>query len=382
MLYGLFLSLLLVYGIFVIYSIINGYKIKKENYLKFNDNLHLEILEKPVSDTIRGIAILMIMLAHIVQQLGDRLEIPFFGGIYIKLIVFTWGGVGVGVFFLLSGFGNMASLMKNFTKPNFSKINWILKRLIRLGISFIFSFILVVLNTKIFGVCKYSYKDLGLQFIQLKLPDCSTWYLKIQILLYILIFISFFLAGKIKIQEINKYYISSAIICTILVFFYAVVANFYLKLPDYWWKTCICFVVGVFLYLFKYGVLKKQENKGFKISLIVITFLLFSLSYIYTLKKPLSFLNIVSFSVISFAIIYFFDSFNVRSNILSKIGNISLELYLMHIGFMSIIETDCFSFMKECAVPFNIVLFISLSFIFAFGTNYLNTKIMKIIPLK
>lgn len=375
MLSVVFLSILLIYVVFVVYSAINGYRAKRFNIIESP-----KILEKSVTDTIRGIAIIMIMMAHIVQQLGDRLSIPIFGGNYIKLLVFSWGGVGVGLFFLLSGFGNMASLMKSFMNPVSSKVDWILKRLIRLVISFIFSFIFVVLFTKFFGVCEYDLKDLCLHFIQLKLPDCSTWYLKIQILLYVFIFVSFFLAGLFRTGEITRHSAISGIICAVFVFGYAFIANFYMKLPDYWWKTSLCFVVGVFLYLIRDWLVRKQGKKGFKFGIIAFTLLVFSFSYIFTLRKPLSFSNLIFFSGISFALVYFFDLFNVKSNILSKVGNISLELYLIHIGLMNVIETKIFFFMKEWTTVFNVVIFVVLSFILAFITNYLNTKVLKMIP--
>ena len=289
--------------------------------------------------------------------------------------------MGVGLFFLLSGFGNMASLMKSFMNPASSKTDWILKRLVRLVISFIFSFIFVVLFTKLFGVCEYDLKGLCLQFIQLKLPDCSTWYLKIQILLYVFIFVSFFCANIFKAKEITKYSTVSGIICAVFVLVYAFIANFYMKLPDYWWKTSLCFVGGAFLYLIRDWLAKRQSKKALKLGTILFTLLLFAISYILTLRKPSSFLNLIFFLEISFAIVYFLDLFNVRSNILSKVGNISLELYLIHIGLMNLIETNYFFFMKEWTIVFNVILFIILSFILAFATNYLNRKVMKIIPL-
>ena len=264
--------------------------------------------------------------------------------------------------------------------PALSKADWILKRLVRLVISFIFSFIFVVLFTKLFGVCEYDLKDLCLQFIQLKLPDCSTWYLKIQILLYVFIFVSFFCVNIFKAKEITNYSTVSGIICAVFVLGYAFIANFYMQLPDYWWKTSLCFVVGIFLYLIRDWLAKAQEKRNFKFWIILFAVFVFS-SYIFTLRNPFSFFNLIFFSGISIAIVYFLDLFNVRCNILSKLGNISLELYLLHIGLMNIIETKTFSFMKEWTVAFNVVFFVVLYFILAFSTNYLNTKVMKIIPL-
>ena len=85
----IFLFLLLIFAILIIFSVITGVKQKSIHY-KNNDKFFF--LDKTVTDTIRGISILMIMLAHIVQQLDDRLILNFTGGKYIKLIVFSWGG--------------------------------------------------------------------------------------------------------------------------------------------------------------------------------------------------------------------------------------------------------------------------------------------------
>ena len=85
--YTCLLLLLIFFGL-VIVSVINGII---QNILLAKSNGNKMFLDRSVTDTLRGIAILMIMLAHIVQQLGERLEFQFTGGKYIKLLVFSWG---------------------------------------------------------------------------------------------------------------------------------------------------------------------------------------------------------------------------------------------------------------------------------------------------
>ena len=365
----IFLLLLLVFVALIIFSVITGVK---QKYINYNNNDKFFFLDKTVTDTIRGISILMIMLAHIVQQLDDRLVLNFTGGKYIKLIVFSWGGVGVGIFFLLSGYGNLVSIGKVINNKSL-RINWILKRIIRLIVSFLFSFLFVVFITKLLGVCHYDCQGLCLHFIQLKLPDCSTWYLKIQILLYFLLFLSFIITGLIK----NKNNVIIALLfLTVFVLCYDLIAFYCLKLPDYWWKTSFCFVFGTLLYYIKSKVEKKLQNRIYNWICFFVVLLIFSFSYILSIRNTASLVSLFLFAMISASICYMLNIFNVSNKFLSRIGHISLELYLIHIGLMNVIETKIFSFSNNWTLSFNVVFFILISIPLSYLTNTLSSKIV------
>ena len=70
------------------------------------------------------------------------------------------------------------------------------------------------------------------------------------------------------------------------------------------------------------------------------------------------------------------NELNVIGRIFAKIGDISLELYLLHIGLLKIIDMKMPPLRGKTELILNIVIFLILSFVLAFGTNWLNRKIL------
>ena len=63
------------------------------------------------------------------------------------------------------------------------------------------------------------------------------------------------------------------------------------------------------------------------------------------------------------------NELNVIGRIFAKIGDISLELYLLHIGLLKIIDMKMPPLRGKTELILNIVIFLILSFVLAFGTN-------------
>ena len=66
---------------------------------------------KSATDSLRGFSIIMIVFAHICQYEDSLKQILIGGGVSYKFI-FSWGAIGVGLFFFLSGLGCYLSLNK------------------------------------------------------------------------------------------------------------------------------------------------------------------------------------------------------------------------------------------------------------------------------
>lgn len=149
------------------------------------------------TDFIRGIAILMIMLAHIAVQLGENTKL--IGGGYTYRVVSSWGGVGVAIFFFLSGYGNLFSILKLFAteKQIKGRATWLWSRIRKLIFVFVLCFVPVCIITEFSLPEMYDFRDYLVNLLTLRIPGTSTWYLKIQILMYILIWIAAFI-GKEK----------------------------------------------------------------------------------------------------------------------------------------------------------------------------------------
>lgn len=100
--------------IFFIISLLGGListNHKNQNYL---------FMDRELSDTLHGIAIIMIVLAHIFAQNDDVIK-AIVGGRYILTVVGSWGAVGVAIFFFPSGYGNEISISKISNKKMYAK---------------------------------------------------------------------------------------------------------------------------------------------------------------------------------------------------------------------------------------------------------------------
>ena len=101
-------------------------------------NKALLTLEK--TEVIKGIATLMIVLSHIIQYVGNK-NIVCGGGKLSITVIRSFGGIGVAIFFFLSGFGNFISLSN--VKERKLIILKVLRKILRLISTFIICFILV-----------------------------------------------------------------------------------------------------------------------------------------------------------------------------------------------------------------------------------------------
>lgn len=119
-----------------------------------------QFLSKVWTNNVRGVAILMIILAHIVTE--NTTAAIFRGGI-TRRIVSGFGGFGVGVFFFLSGYGNYLSVSES------KRLKWLLRRFGKLLLGFVICFSLVTAVQFVLG--QGSWQEIGLNFITLKMPN-------------------------------------------------------------------------------------------------------------------------------------------------------------------------------------------------------------------
>lgn len=369
--------MLLLLGLFsaaVIVSLFRGYHQKKIN----NKNV---LFGRMVTDTIRGISIFIIMFAHVLQQLGNNFAFEFTCGGILHKVIFSWGAVGVALFFFLSGYGNAASLerLNQFMKGLDLKslLLWLFKRLVRLYVAFIICFVGVVGVLSIFGIQHMSRFELLVEFLHLRLPDCSTWYLKIQLLLYIFIVFSFWISiialSRSKILNSKTVKILFCGILFVLTVAYYIIAVYVMDLPDYWWKTSLSFWMGVTIYLFK-GKIEKLliESRGSvrMLAYRAMMFVLFCLSYIFVLMAHhYSILHLLAYALLAFSMCAIMDVLHLYSRYFINVGAVSLELYLIHIGCMTVIDWNIPSDLAEYSVVIKVSMFIIISIGLAFLAN-------------
>ena len=123
--------LLIVFITIILHSFIKNYILNKNKKYNF--------LNKESTEALKGVAIIAIIFSHICQA-APELKNLLLGGKYSYTIVFTWGGIGVAIFFLLSGYGCYISIGKSI-----NKLTWLITHVTRLLIYFLISYLFIYL---------------------------------------------------------------------------------------------------------------------------------------------------------------------------------------------------------------------------------------------
>lgn len=321
-----------------------------------------DLLDKSSTDALKGFSIVMIAMAHICQYEPNLKLILIGEGITYRLI-FSWGAIGVSLFFLLSGYGCYLSISK---KGQYQYGKWLLKHIIKMLIHFIVAFILVIVLCKLcFGV-QMDWNEALLEFVTLRMPGSTVWYFKIQMLFYVFLV----LAALISKKNIS----------VIVLFFslgYAFIADYIMKLPDFWWKTALCFSSGCFLAQYKEKVIEFAKKNYVKIALLVLA----AGSYFLLIKDGhyRLYVQLPAYVFISLFITIFWDWLIKGNPILGRLGKCSLDIYLVHIGIVE------FVFLLPINVNYKIIMFIGIvgivTAICYFLAEYIDKKIVSVLKL-
>ena len=259
-------------------------------------------LIKQNTDSMRGIAICMIAASHIAQFTS-------MGGI-ARNFVFLWGGMGVAIFFLLSGYGNYFSIQKTT-----SRFRWFIKRIIQILIPFVFCFIFVTM-VRIFIFRAPVSWNYFIDFITLSIPGTTTWYFKIQILLYVLLVLSVIIC-----RDKSQYILCGFVIAYICV-------AYGIKMENYWYITSLCFPLGYAIG--KYN--EKLQNGINSLPSLIISSSLFIAAFIGYRVFGSTVLEITYSLFLSIVVVFFLACFGLSSKALAFVGKHSVYVYLIHIG--------------------------------------------------
>lgn len=258
-------------------------------------------LDRKVTDSLRGFAIVAIIFSHICQQEPSLNEL-IVGGKESYSIIFSFGGIGVAIFFLLSGYGCYLSITKTD-----NIFNWLIKRVTKMIVYFIVSFIYVILIRKFILSESFKVKECVKCLFTLKLPGTSSWYFKIQLLFYVLLVVSY---------AIKK---NQCFIVTFLVGTYAVVASV-CGLPDYWWKTSACFAAGCVIAKHRELINKYMGKiwiKGLLLMTAIVAYMYTRIDFHYLLIPQIG-----AYVLISACIVAFWNWIAIKNPILSKCGGV------------------------------------------------------------
>ena len=332
------------YLLFIIVTFI--YAILGSSHRKYR-----ELLCQSDTNFIKGFAILIIMLAHIVVEVGSSMSI--IGGEFSKRIITSWGAVGVAFFFFLSGYGNYYSLETFLKNKDINSIHWFINKIIKLIFTFLICLILVFII--LFFLKTYSINDFLLDLLTLKMPKTSTWYFKIQIMFYAFLwFASYF--------ERNKRTVT--VVC--LSFIYIIIANIFM-LPDFWWKTALCFPAGIAIA--QYKALFVNLIDKYKVLTLGVIGIASTLVYGYLLiaNKYIMLPQCFSYAILSTGFCSIVSILKPKKVLFQDISNITLEIYLIHIGILSL-------FLYKGCSDIKIMQYILLTFVLSFLAHLVINK--------
>jgi len=262
-------------------------------------------------DTIRGIAIILVILAHYFSNSIKYDDITYILGNYTINIGFLGRG-GVMLFFFLSGFLITKSFNNNQNLVSFYK-----SRFFRIYPPYLFSILIYFLLsiflfrfTEQYSFKEYLYNILMIQdFLYSPFVSNVYWTLLIEIKFYFLIPLIFLFDKKIKISFIDITFIS-IIMLNIYIFFMR-------GHPSWLLTWFVFFWIGVYLY--------KHYTQSISLrKLFIISFSAFI--YLVLLKEFV----LSCFLIINLILFMFFYHKNISNKFIAFLGEISYSFYLLH----------------------------------------------------
>lgn len=261
--------------------------------------------------TLRGLAMIGIVLHHIHNSLG-----------YASPILSSIGYLATGLFFFISGYGNMLSI----NKRNEVKFEWIYKKILKIYIPFFVAYwVYYLCLTLMYADLRPSGRDTIIDIVSVSLPNQVSWFPKI----ILLCFMVHWIAKKL----FNNVLLQNGFILSALLIYIAIMLK--IGYDDYWYNSVLCYPVGcifakpiVFDKLL--GYLKDKK---------ILSFIFFWLLFGVALLIPRKILGIRFWCPVFFSLgcYYFSYIFKVKTTLLSWVGNNSFEFYLFHIVSLQVL---------------------------------------------
>lgn len=262
--------------------------------------------ERRTTNSLRGVAMVGIMLHHIHNNLG------FFSPILSQV-----GYLATGLFFFISGYGNTLSIGRR----NDIKINWLMNKAIKIYIPFIVSYVLYIIMLAI------GYRDMIPNFMRnifnlvtVTLPNQVSWFPKIILLCFIIQWVAHKITSK-NVERANVIILIT--ICAFIIF---------IKMKNwdsYWTSSVLCYPTGCCMAesIKVKRIAKFIRNKrmlSFLSCGVCFCLLFMGTRYCYDLSIICS----VAFSVTCYC---FTQLFSVKNRLMEWIGKNSFEFYVFHI---------------------------------------------------
>ena len=274
------------------------------------------IFTRKDSALIKGIAALFIMTAHYTIWMQSYFQIRDF--LPIKLLK-QLGGIGVLLFFFLSGYGIFFSSYGK--RANFA---WLIKKIGNVYFPYVFmKLILEIINISVLGWDRFSMVNSLKEITGVNLSD---WFVVVIILQYILFYLAWKISDK---RKISITFILSVVLMSFFICF-GLAARCYNGLLLFWFGLCV-------------GAWQQKIAEYFKeqflLKLALLSAMFFVLSVLYLLLKgalAVELLKILSGMVLGLLFALIFLKFHIKSALLRWIGNRSLYCYIIHINLWAV----------------------------------------------
>lgn len=300
------------YMIFLIFSIVSLlYKIQWQKQAKGT------LLTKADSAAVKGMAALCVMLAHYALWMESyfhrKLSIVF-------LIPKQLGGIGVLLFFFLSGYGIYFSSIKN--DMNFK---WLVRKVLNVYIPYFFmKLVLEIINYCVVPVDNFSLLSFCKTIIGL---DFSDWFIFVIILQYIVFGIAWKIAEK---KRITVTFWLSVVLMVLFIL---------LGAAPRWYNGLLLFWFGCIVAKYEKKIMiSLSRNYWMKLCVLLAGFIVTSVLYLF-LKGSimLESIKIISGMFLGIILIAVLMKISFQSPILSWIGKRSLFIYIIHVNLWSIL---------------------------------------------
>lgn len=317
--------------------------------MKINKSNDRNSLSIDTTTTARGVGMIMIIFSHGVVETAIT-NVTFFYSVSAIL--------GVSLCFLVSGYG----LYFGYENKTKYLDGFISKKIVKLLLPYFVLYVIFLIYDIING--GLNFKDVLLEIITLRMNGMMLWYLKIQLLLYLL----FFLVYKYIPKEKTKLPLLFILVIAYIIIMWIV------KVEMYWYNTVLFFSLGCLLCKFKDKLIPFIKNKAIialasigtcGVFLIIYLFGKFGLDYFVDSIYMLAF-NIAVLGVLSYL---------SNSKLLGFIGKYSLEIYLFHCLLLSINPFGFFDATKW----YSYVLLLIITCAISLAINFVCNKVYKLI---
>lgn len=278
------------------------------------------LLNKNDTFVLRGVAALCVMIAHYITWFsGNHMNESYQ---YASLVLEQLGGIGVLIFFFVSGYGNYESYINK--TPS---IRYLKKRLLKVYVPYlIIKFILYFVEILCFGM----QQNVVQAVIKILLVD--EWFIKVIILEYLL----FYFCWKYKRKDrIICYFVFANLLFSL--FFYLI------NYDPRWYNSLWLFAVGMICSKYKDKINHIFKNHLFWKTIFLLGGFVLNGIFFAIYKDTMcvgTLFKSMSGIFLSLMLCLVLRKISIESVILIWLGKISMHLYIVHISVWLIIDAD------------------------------------------